>query len=85
MSVVPIWVKSFATSGPGLSKEKPLECGTYPNPHVATSPTADPEFAYQMAKLLVELYLEAVYRPPLASVHVTCGCAKSNTRGIGRG
>jgi TRAP transporter TAXI family solute receptor len=52
----PVMVPIKATVGPGLSADNPLETGSYPNPSVLTYDRIEPEFAYQMAKLLYELW-----------------------------
>jgi TRAP transporter TAXI family solute receptor len=55
-AIMPILTRAIVTQGAGLSKDNKLEGSTYPNPHLITSATADPEFVYQMTKLMVELY-----------------------------
>ena len=53
---VPVMQPIFADTGPGLSKDKTLETGTYPNPSLVVYDWADEELAYQMAKLAHELW-----------------------------
>jgi TRAP transporter TAXI family solute receptor len=54
--VLPIYVKSFATTGAKLSKETPYESGTYPNPMFLTIDNAHPDMVYELTKMMVELY-----------------------------
>lgn len=53
---VPVMQKIFATVGPGLSKEKQLETGSYPNPAVTVYDWTDTELAYNLTKMLHELW-----------------------------
>ena len=55
-AVFPFWSKNEATAGGGLSKEKPLQTATYPNPLLSTYASQDPDLVYWMVKNLVEAY-----------------------------
>ncbi len=55
-AVFPFWSKYTAVTGAGLSKEKPIQCATYPNPILLTYANQDPDLVYWMVKNLVEAY-----------------------------
>jgi TRAP transporter TAXI family solute receptor len=55
-AVFPFWSKYEAVVGGGLSKEKPLQTATYPNPLLSTYANQDPDLVYWMVKNLVEAY-----------------------------
>jgi TRAP transporter TAXI family solute receptor len=55
-AMFPIWAKYKAVSGAGVSKDKPLQCATYPNPIVLAYANQDPDLVYWMTKNLVEAY-----------------------------
>ncbi len=55
-AVFPFWSKYTAVVGGGLSKEKPLQTATYPNPILTTYAHQDPDLVYWMVKNLVEAY-----------------------------
>ena len=52
----PVMQPLMATVGPGLSEDNPLETGTYSNPLVLAYDRIEFEMAYEMAKMLYELW-----------------------------
>ena len=54
--VFPFWLKYTATTGAGLSKDKPLQCATYGNPILLAYANQNPDFVYWMTKYLAEAY-----------------------------
>jgi uncharacterized protein len=55
-AMFPIWTKYKAVSGAGVSKDKPLQCATYPNPIVLAYANQDADLVYWMTKNLAEAY-----------------------------
>ncbi|MGE3643661.1 MAG: TAXI family TRAP transporter solute-binding subunit [Beijerinckiaceae bacterium] len=67
-NIVPFNIPIKVTSGTGVSKDKPLEGGHYPLPVIIAYPDkTNADFAYSLAKAIVELYPE--YKDATPSSH----------------